>query len=123
MKSKTVVRKWLSTLVVAVLATGVAVTVGTPAQADAVAVDGPTTGDLKDFESAASPVISGTATVGQELTVEPGVWTPDTSFEFQWLADGVAVPGATVTTLPSWVRTMSIRRSLLRSRAPSSVTL
>ena len=89
----------LSALVVAVLAAGAAVTVGTPARADTVAVDGPTTGGLKDFESAPTPVISGTVAVGQELTVEPGVWTPDTSFGYQWLADGVAVPGATGPTL------------------------
>jgi len=47
-----------------------------------------------------TPVISGTASVGKTLTVDPGTWTPyDTYLEFQWYADEVPIAGATGTSL------------------------
>jgi surface antigen len=47
----------------------------------------------------AAPTISGTAQVDQVLTVNPGSYAPTpSSVALQWLADGVAIPGATGTT-------------------------
>ncbi|KAA1395788.1 hypothetical protein [Aeromicrobium ginsengisoli] len=46
-----------------------------------------------------APTISGTPKVGQTLTVSPGTWTPTgVTFTYQWLADGVAITGATGTS-------------------------
>jgi len=47
-----------------------------------------------------APAITGTPTVGQTLTVTNGTWTgvPTPTYTRQWLADGVAIPGATGTT-------------------------
>lgn len=45
------------------------------------------------------PAITGTATVGQTLSVSNGTWTGDpTSYGYQWKADGVAIEGATAST-------------------------
>lgn len=45
------------------------------------------------------PVISGTAQVGQTLTVTNGTWSNSpTSYTRQWKAAGVAISGATATT-------------------------
>ncbi|CAB4742016.1 unannotated protein [freshwater metagenome] len=45
------------------------------------------------------PVVSGTAKVGEQLSTTNGTWTNEpTSFTYQWLADGVAVTGATQQT-------------------------
>lgn len=42
------------------------------------------------------PAIAGTPAVGSPLEVAVGAWTPSpTSIGVQWLADGVAIPGAT----------------------------
>src|ERR671927_1353460 len=49
--------------------------------------------------SAATPDVSGQAVVGQTLTVEAGEWTPDTTFSYQWFADGTPLEGATEPTL------------------------
>lgn len=47
-----------------------------------------------------APAITGTATVGQTLTVTNGTWTgvPTPTYTRQWYADGVAIAGATGTT-------------------------
>ncbi|MFT4188429.1 MAG: S-layer homology domain-containing protein [Aeromicrobium sp.] len=47
------------------------------------------------------PAITGTAQVGQTLTASAGTWTPSSgvSFTYQWLADGVALSGASTSTL------------------------
>ena len=47
-----------------------------------------------------TPVISGIAKVGAVLTLSGGSWTPAASTtSISWLADGVAIPGATGPTL------------------------
>jgi hypothetical protein len=49
--------------------------------------------------STALPAITGTAQVGQTLTVTNGTWTGSpTSYTRQWKAAGVAISGATATT-------------------------
>ena len=49
-------------------------------------------------EPTTPPVISGTPAVGSPLEVAVGAWTPEpTSVTVRWLADGVAIPGATTT--------------------------
>ncbi len=52
------------------------------------------------FTSAPTPTISGTLTVGSELTVSTGTWapTPDDPFTYAWLADGSPIVGATSST-------------------------
>ncbi|MFT4187362.1 MAG: carboxypeptidase regulatory-like domain-containing protein [Aeromicrobium sp.] len=48
----------------------------------------------------AVPTVSGTAMVGQTLTVSPGTWSPsNASLAYQWLADGAPITGATGQTL------------------------
>lgn len=49
--------------------------------------------------SGSTPTISGTVKVGQTLTANPGAWTTGTTFAYQWLAGGLAVSGATGSTL------------------------
>lgn len=46
-----------------------------------------------------TPAVSGAVKVGQTLTANPGTWTPGTTLAYQWLAGGVAVSGATGSTL------------------------
>ncbi len=46
----------------------------------------------------AVPTISGTATVGQELTAVTDGWAAGTTFAYQWLADGTPIAGATAST-------------------------
>lgn len=49
--------------------------------------------------SETAPSVSGTLTVGSTLTADPGTWTPTPdSFTYQWLRDGVVIPGATQST-------------------------
>ncbi|WP_149084923.1 MULTISPECIES: cell wall-binding repeat-containing protein [Microbacterium] len=46
------------------------------------------------------PSISGTARVTGSLTANVGTWTAGTSFQYQWLANGSPLPGATGARLP-----------------------
>jgi hypothetical protein len=49
--------------------------------------------------SVSAPVITGTARVGSPLTASPGTWSPaDGSYDYQWLANGTAITGATTAT-------------------------
>jgi hypothetical protein len=45
-----------------------------------------------------APAIPAAATVGAPLTATPGAWTETPDLAFQWLRNGVAIPGATSTT-------------------------
>lgn len=47
-----------------------------------------------------APVVSGTASVGNVLTITNGTWTgtPAPSFSYQWRRDGAAISGATAAT-------------------------
>lgn len=47
-----------------------------------------------------APAITGTAKVGETLTVTNGTWTgtPTPTYTRQWYADGVVIGGATATT-------------------------
>jgi len=45
------------------------------------------------------PYLAGTATTGNKLIAYSGKWAFGTSFTYQWLADGVALPGETGVTL------------------------
>jgi hypothetical protein len=54
--------------------------------------------DLKKITSE-TPIISGTAKVGQKLTANPGSWNPsDVIFSYQWYAGGDAISGANKST-------------------------
>lgn len=47
-----------------------------------------------------SPIVTGTAQVGQTLTAVPGDWSPEpVEKTYQWLANGTPIAGATGTTL------------------------
>jgi surface antigen len=50
------------------------------------------------FLNTVAPSITGTAQVGVPLTAEKGSWSPKPDIAYQWLVDGVAVPGATDRT-------------------------
>ncbi len=52
------------------------------------------------LQNTVAPTITGTAKVGSTLTVSRGTWNPtDATFAYQWKANGVAIAGATSTTL------------------------
>ncbi|MFC0681869.1 hypothetical protein ACFFGH_28890 [Lysobacter korlensis] len=51
------------------------------------------------FAAAPAPTISGTAAIGETLTVKPGAWSPAAEvFHYQWLADGTPLWMATGPT-------------------------
>lgn len=45
-----------------------------------------------------TPTISGTAAVGQKLSLDTGVWPPDTKFIYRWHTDGVSLKDVTGPT-------------------------
>ncbi|KAF2415123.1 hypothetical protein B1729_01135 [Microbacterium sp. B35-04] len=45
------------------------------------------------------PIVSGPAKVGGVLTALPGTWTEGAELSYQWLRDGVPIPGATSVSL------------------------
>ena len=52
------------------------------------------------LQNTVKPAITGTAKVGSTLTARRGTWSPtDAAFAYQWKANGVAIAGATRTTL------------------------
>ena len=46
----------------------------------------------------ALPSITGTVALSQTITCDPGTWTNNPTFTFQWLRDGQAIGGATQST-------------------------
>lgn len=48
---------------------------------------------------AGAAAIGGYRAVGARLTATPGTWLSGTTFAYQWYANGVAIPGATSSTL------------------------
>jgi surface antigen len=51
------------------------------------------------FKASRPPTISGTAQVDSVLTASSGTWSkPDLTYAYQWMRDGVPVPGATAST-------------------------
>ncbi|WP_425956343.1 hypothetical protein [Xylanimonas sp. McL0601] len=66
--------------------------------APASAADVVTSAVVTDPSRTGAPVVSGTARVGETLTVNPGVWTPEAALTYQWLANGVVIGGATQAT-------------------------
>lgn len=50
------------------------------------------------FLSSPVPAIDGTAQVGEELSVDAGVWDPAAALTYRWYADGTFIPGATHET-------------------------
>lgn len=54
---------------------------------------------FEPLASTSQPYIAGTPKVGWTLTAKPGTWNVrDIEFAYQWLADGVRIPGATEKT-------------------------
>ena len=52
------------------------------------------------LQNTVKPTVTGTAKVGSTLTATPGTWNPSgATFGYQWSANGVAIAGATGTTL------------------------
>lgn len=64
------------------------------------------------FENTVAPSLSGTPMLDEQLTVEPGLWSPTSpDVRYRWLADGEPIPGATGTalTLTAALRGQKIR--------------
>jgi surface antigen len=83
------------------------------------------------FLNTSDPTISGTAKVGVLLTADPGDWSPEPSFAYQWFADGTAIAGATEQTFTPTpaeyqhkltVQVTATRRGYLTALAPSPAT-
>ena len=59
------------------------------------------------------PTINGSLKVEGVLTVDPGAWTSDATFMYQWLANGTAISGATGSTYKltdsQYNKTMTVR--------------
>ena len=54
--------------------------------------------DKGSFTLAPTPIVSGTAAVGQVLTLYPGTWDAGTTLSYNWYRNGVLVAGPTTTT-------------------------
>lgn len=70
----------------------------------------------------AAPTVTGTPTVGQELTAGTAGWANGTTFTYQWLADGTPVPGATKATFTPGVTTagQTVRVTVTGSKGAAS---
>jgi alpha-tubulin suppressor-like RCC1 family protein len=53
---------------------------------------------LGSFGQTATPVITGSTTVGSQLMATVGNWDPGVNLSFQWLRDGIEIPSQTGTT-------------------------
>ncbi len=77
----------------------VAVTVSRPGFDDATASSAPTSAVVPGtLSSDRTPAVVGTPAVGSPLTADPGDWSADATFAYQWLGNGAAIPGATGAT-------------------------
>jgi hypothetical protein len=94
-------RRLAATLAVAVAATaaGVMPANATVAQNEPVPFTLTEPTDSSATTSTTAPTVSGEAVVGQTLTVNAGDWAPETTLEYQWLADGQPLDNATGATL------------------------
>ncbi len=68
----------------------------------------------------AKPVVTGLAQVGETLTVSTGTWAPaPTAYSYQWMAGGVAIPGATgssfVVDAPQLGKAISVKVAVARN--------
>jgi hypothetical protein len=79
---------------------------------------------LRPFAASPVPVVRGSARVGVRLRADVGLWNPDPVLRYQWLRDGVPIPGANGTSyvpLPADVgRAVSLK---VTAQAPSFVTV
>ena len=74
----------------------VQVTLSAPGYDTATEVSAPTAEVVPGtFRNTSDPTLTGTPTVGQTVTAEPGGWTPDPNLTWQWTADGKPIAGAT----------------------------
>lgn len=73
------------------------------------------TASVKALLTAPVPKITGTTQVTKRLTASPGTWTSGATLKYQWYKDGVAISGATGTTL-------SLTSSLAGKRITVKVT-
>jgi surface antigen len=82
----------------------------------------------KTIDNTAKPTVTGTPQVGVPLTATPGAWDPVASVRYQWLADGVPIPGATEAEYTPGVgqrgRTLSVKVVATKPNwAPTSITV
>jgi hypothetical protein len=85
---------------------------------------GPVTPAVVD--NVVAPSVSGTPKVGRVLTADGGTWDPsDAALAFQWLRDGVALPGATdrsyTTVVGDLGSTIAVRVTASKPGAVSAV--
>jgi len=70
------------------------------------------------FLNTKDPSITGTPKVGVTLTADPGTWSPEATFDYQWLVDGEAIQGAdalTFTPTPAeYQHRISVRVTAMR---------
>lgn len=83
------------------------------------------------LKATALPTVAGGAKVGVALRATAGTWTPAGSYAYQWLASGVAIPGATASTFTPGaaqlgralqVRVTAARASYVTGAATSAAT-
>lgn len=71
-----------------------------------------------------APVITGTATVGQTLTVNTGTWTgqPAPTFTYAWLVGGVVQAGQTANTFTAVQGSITARVTATNTGGTANVT-
>lgn len=77
----------------------VRVTASAPGYAPMSKESEPTGAVIAGTLTTSPPTIGGLAVTGSTLSANPGAWTSGTSFAYQWFASGVAIDGATGSTL------------------------
>ena len=83
------------------------------------------------FLNTRDPAVVGTAKVGVPLTADPGTWSPEATFDYQWLSDGTAIQDAVAPTFTPTgaeyghklsVRVAAMRRGYLTALVTSPQT-